>query len=76
MIMSTGPPSKSVTQKRIEAGKPVYQSSRPTMQKQGDTNTKAMYKARDKSAEESEKGIVLDEMDLKRKRNNNPDIEG
>ena len=35
-----------------------------------------MHQARDKSAEESEKGIVLDEMDLKRKRKNNPDIEG
>ena len=74
--MSTGPPSKSVTQKRIEANKPVYKSSRPTMWKQGDTNTKAMYKAREKSAEASEKGIVLDESDLKRTRKNNPDIEG
>ena len=35
-----------------------------------------MYKARDKSAEESEKGIVLDHQDLERKRKNNPDIEG
>ena len=49
--MSTGPPSKSVTQKRIEANKPVYKSSRITMWKEGDTNTKAMYKAREKSAD-------------------------
>ena len=74
--MSTGPPSKSVTQKRIEANKPVYKSSRITMWKQGNTNTKAMYQAREKSAEASEKGIVLDESDLKRTRKNNPDIEG
>ena len=51
--MSAGPLSKSVTQKRIEANKPVFKSSRPTMWKQGDTNTKAMYKAREKSVDES-----------------------
>ena len=51
--MSTGPPSKSVTQKRIEAGKPVYKSSRVTMWKEGNTNTKAMYKAREESVDES-----------------------
>ena len=46
------------------------------MWKQGNTNTKAMYQAREKSAEASEKGIVLDDQDLKRERKNNPDIEG
>ena len=51
--MSTGTPSKSVTQKRIEANKPVYKSSRLTMRKEGNTNIKAIYKAKEKSVDQS-----------------------
>ena len=52
--MSTGPPSKSIEQKRVKAD-PEIKKSRPTIWKRGDKNTEEMYRNRELSEENEQK---------------------
>ena len=75
--MTTGPPSKSIEQKRVQSKPVVKKNDEGTcMWKSGDRNTKEMYKNRKLSEEFEKHQREIDEIDMKEESDNELIVDG
>ena len=74
--MTTGPPSKSIEQKRVQSKPPVKPKEGLCLWKRGDTNTKVMYRIRQLSEEFDKHQQEIDDIDMKEESDNELIVDG